>query len=30
VRHELIDSKKMLEQQLGISVNCLAYPYGIH
>lgn len=30
VRHELVDSKKMLEQQLGISVNCLAYPYGIH
>jgi peptidoglycan/xylan/chitin deacetylase (PgdA/CDA1 family) len=30
LRHELVDSKKMLEQQLGISVSCLAYPYGIH
>jgi peptidoglycan/xylan/chitin deacetylase (PgdA/CDA1 family) len=30
LRHELVDSKKMLEQQLGISVNCLAYPYGNH
>ena len=30
LRHELVDSKKMLEQQLGISVKCLAYPYGNH
>ena len=28
LRHEMVDSKKMLEQRLGISVNCLAYPYG--
>lgn len=26
--HELVDSKKMLEQNLGISVKALAYPYG--
>ena len=28
--HELVDSKKMLEQNLGISVKALAYPYGNH
>ena len=26
--HELVESKKMLEQKLGISVKALAYPYG--
>ena len=30
VREELLNSKKMLEQQLGISVKCLAYPFGNH
>ena len=30
LRHEMVDSKKMLEQRLGIAVNCLAYPYGNH
>jgi peptidoglycan/xylan/chitin deacetylase (PgdA/CDA1 family) len=30
VRHEMVDSKKMLEQRLGIAVNCFAYPYGNH
>jgi hypothetical protein len=28
LRHEMVDSKNMLEQRLGISVKCLAYPYG--
>ena len=28
--HEIVDSKKMLEQNLGISVKALAYPYGNH
>ncbi len=30
LQHEMVDSKKMLEQRLGIAVNCLAYPYGNH
>jgi peptidoglycan/xylan/chitin deacetylase (PgdA/CDA1 family) len=30
VRNELENSKHMLEQQLGISVKALAYPYGNH
>lgn len=30
LQHELGDSKKMLEQQLGIKVTTLAYPYGMH
>ena len=30
LRHEMAGSKKMLEQRLGIAVNCLAYPYGNH
>jgi len=30
LRHELADSKKMLEQNLGIKVKTIAYPYGIH
>ena len=30
LQHEMVDSKKMLEQHLGIAVNCLAYPYGNH
>ena len=25
---EIVDSKQILEKQLGIKVNCLAYPYG--
>ena len=28
--HEMVDSKKMLEQNLGISVKAFAYPYGNH
>jgi len=30
LQHELGDSKKMLEQTLGIKVRALAYPYGMH
>jgi hypothetical protein len=30
LRHELEGSKHMLEQQLGISVKAVAYPYGNH
>jgi peptidoglycan/xylan/chitin deacetylase (PgdA/CDA1 family) len=30
LRHELEDSKHLLEQKLGISVKALAYPYGNH
>jgi peptidoglycan/xylan/chitin deacetylase (PgdA/CDA1 family) len=30
LKHEMADSKKMLEQNLGISVKVLAYPYGNH
>jgi hypothetical protein len=30
LQHELADSKKMLEQTLGIKVRALAYPYGMH
>ena len=30
LQHEMADSKKMLEQNLGISVKALAYPYGNH
>ncbi len=30
LKHEMADSKAMLEQKLGIAVNCLAYPYGNH
>ncbi len=25
---EIVDSKRILEKQLGIKVNCIAYPYG--
>ncbi len=28
VRKEIVESKQMLEKQLGIRVNCIAYPYG--
>ncbi len=30
LNHEIVDSRKMLEQNLGISVKALAYPYGNH
>lgn len=30
LRHEMAGSKKMLQERLGIAVNCLAYPYGNH
>lgn len=30
LRHEMAGSKKMLQEKLGIAVNCLAYPYGNH
>jgi peptidoglycan/xylan/chitin deacetylase (PgdA/CDA1 family) len=30
LRKEIIDSRKVLEQRLGIKVNALAYPFGIH
>ena len=30
LRKEIIDSKKVLEQQLGIRVNAIAYPFGIY
>jgi peptidoglycan/xylan/chitin deacetylase (PgdA/CDA1 family) len=30
IREELANSKKLIEQKLGISVKCLAYPYGNH
>ena len=28
MRKEIVDSKQILEKQLGIKVNCIAYPYG--
>ena len=28
MRKEVVDSKQILEKQLGIKVNCLAYPFG--
>ena len=28
MRKEIIESKQILEKQLGIKVNCIAYPYG--
>ena len=28
LRKEIVDSKQILEKQLAIKVNCLAYPYG--
>ena len=28
LRKEIVDSKAVLEKQLGIKVNCLAYPFG--
>lgn len=30
LRNEMADSRRILEQQLGISVKALAYPYGNH
>ncbi|MDB6172057.1 MAG: Polysaccharide deacetylase [Chthoniobacteraceae bacterium] len=30
LRDEMVNSKKMIEERLGISVKCLAYPYGNH
>ena len=30
LRKEIFDSRKVLEQRLGIKVNALAYPFGIH
>ena len=30
LRKEIVDSKKVLEERLGIRVNALAYPFGIH
>ncbi|MDB5694449.1 MAG: Polysaccharide deacetylase, partial [Alphaproteobacteria bacterium] len=30
LRDELVNSKKMLEERLGISIKALAYPYGNH
>ena len=30
LRKEIIDSRKVLEQRLGIKVNALAYPFGNH
>ncbi len=30
MRKEIIESKQTLEKQLGIKVNCLAYPFGIY
>ena len=30
IRDELVNSKKLIEQQLGISVKCVAYPFGNH
>ena len=30
LRKEIIDSRKVLEQRLGIRVNAIAYPFGSH
>ena len=30
MRKEIVESKQTLEKQLGIKVNCLAYPFGIY
>lgn len=30
LRTELVDSKKMIEDKLGIEVTTIAYPYGLH
>ena len=30
LRKEIIESRKVLEQRLGIRVNAIAYPFGIH
>ena len=29
LKHELVDSKNILEQKLGIKIDTLAYPYGV-
>ena len=29
LKHELVDSKKTLEEKLGIKIDTLAYPYGV-
>jgi hypothetical protein len=30
LRKEILGSKKALEERLGIRVNAIAYPFGIH
>ncbi|HSP45102.1 MAG TPA: polysaccharide deacetylase family protein, partial [Chthoniobacterales bacterium] len=30
LKKELVDSKQMIEQKLGVKVNCLAVPYGFY
>jgi hypothetical protein len=30
MKKEILDSKKVIEQRLGIKVNALAYPYGVY
>ena len=30
IKHEIVDSKNILEQKLGIKIDTLAYPYGVY